>query len=138
MAMIKRELILDAPVEDVWAVIGDFARGPIRMAPGFVTGIELPAPDLRIVTFVNESVLHERFITLDNNEHRFVYSIVGGSVTPEHNNASMQVFPHDNGRSRFVWIHDVLPHELAEGFGPGMDAGLNVFKATMEGAAAQR
>jgi hypothetical protein len=66
-----------------------------------------------------------------------VYSIVGGSVTPTHNNASMQVFPHENG-SRFVWIHDVLPDELAETFGASMEHGLQVFEQTVESAVAAK
>jgi len=135
MGSVKKELIVEAPVEDLWAIIRDFAQGPIRMAPGFVTDCTLNAPDLRVATFVNGTVLHERFIALDEQQHRFVYSIVGGSVTPTHNNSSMQVLPHENG-SRFVWIHDVLPDELADTFGPSMEHGLQVFKQTVESAVA--
>ncbi|WP_433710065.1 SRPBCC family protein [Nocardia sp. CA-084685] len=133
MGSVEREIIVEAPVEQVWAIIGDFAHGPIRMAPGFVTDSTLDGPDLRIVTFENGTVLHERFIALDEAERRIVFSIVGGSVTPAHDNSSMQVFPHADG-SRFVWIHDTLPHELADAFGTSMEHGLEVFKQTVENA----
>ncbi|MFD0361266.1 SRPBCC family protein [Nocardia sp. GCM10030253] len=133
MGSVKKEIFVEASVEDVWAIIGDFGQGPIRMAPGFVTECRLDSPEVRVATFVNGTVLRERLIELDEAERRFVYSIVGDSIAPEHNNASMQVFPQDNG-SRFVWIHDVLPDELAIAFGASMDQGLEVFKRTVEGA----
>ncbi|MFE7800138.1 SRPBCC family protein [Nocardia sp. NPDC057440] len=133
MGSIKKEIVVEAHVDDVWAIIRDFGQGPIRMAPGYVTECRLDGPGVRVATFVNGTVLRERLIALDEAERRFVYSIVGDSVTPQHNNASMQVFPHDNG-SRFVWIHDVLPDELAVAFGVGMDEGLRVFKETVEAA----
>jgi len=133
MGSVEKEIIIEAPAEDVWAIIGDFAAGPIRMAPGFVTDSTLDGPDLRIVTFENGTVLHERFIALDETQRRIVFSIVGGSVTPAHDNSSMQVFQHADG-SRFVWIHDTLPHELADAFGASMEHGLSVFKQTVESA----
>jgi hypothetical protein len=45
-----------------------------------------------------------------------------------HHNASAQVIADGPGRTRFVWIADVLPDEVA---GP-MDQGLATIKATME------
>ncbi|WP_405165637.1 SRPBCC family protein [Nocardia sp. NBC_01499] len=132
MASVKKELIVEVPVENIWAIIRDFAGGPVRMAPGYAVDSKLVAPDTRVVDFANGSTLRERLVTIDDDERRFVYSIIGGSVTPEHNNATMQVFPHGDGHSRFVWIHDVLPAELAEAFGAGMDEGLRSFKQTQE------
>ncbi|MFF3223389.1 SRPBCC family protein [Nocardia suismassiliense] len=134
MASVKKELIIEAPAEQIWAIIRDFVAGPVRMAPGFATDSKLDGQDVRVVEFANGSTLRERLITLDEDERRFVYSIIGGSVTPAHNNASMQVFPHGDAHTRFVWRHDVLPAELAEAFSPGMDEGLRVFKQTQEAA----
>ncbi|MEV0292638.1 SRPBCC family protein [Nocardia sp. NPDC050710] len=135
MASVEKEIVIEAPVEDVWAIIGDFGQGPIRMAPGFVVDSRLAEPDLRIVTFADGTVVHERLIALDDAKQRFVFSIVGGSVTPIHDNATMRVFPHDDGHSRFVWTHDVLPAELADAFGASMEQGLLLFKRTVESAA---
>ncbi|MFI9404464.1 SRPBCC family protein [Nocardia sp. NPDC052316] len=134
MASVKRELIIEAPAEQIWAVIRDFVAGPVRMAPGFATESKLDGQDIRVVEFADGSTLRERLITLDEDERRFVYSIIGGSVTPAHDNASMQVFPHGEAHTRFVWRHDVLPAELAEAFSAGMDEGLRVFKQTREAA----
>ncbi|WP_433656278.1 SRPBCC family protein [Nocardia sp. CA-128927] len=136
MASVKKELIIEVPVENIWAIIRDFAAGPVRMAPGYAVDSKLVGPDTRVVDFANGSNLRERLVTIDDDDRRFVYSIIGGSVTPEHNNATMQVFPHGDGHSRFVWIHDVLPAEVAEAFSAGMDEGLRSFKQSQEGVAA--
>jgi hypothetical protein len=50
-----------------------------------------------------------------------------------HHNASAQVFPDGEGRCRFVWIADLLPHEAAPGVAGMMDQGLAVIKRTLEG-----
>lgn len=132
MATVTREIVVAAPAAALWSIIGDFAEGPIRMAPGYVVGVTLESPDLRVATFATGTVLRERLITLDHDERRLVYSIIGGSVTPEHNNASMQVFPLDETHAKFVWRHDVLPTELATAFGAAMDHGLEIFKQSVE------
>ncbi|MEU7138733.1 SRPBCC family protein [Nocardia sp. NPDC046473] len=135
MASVKKELVIEVPAENIWAIIRDFAAGPVRMAPGYAIDCKLVGPDTRVVDFANGTTLRERLVTIDDDEQRFVYSIIGGSVTPEHNNATMQVFPLGDGRSRFVWIHDVLPAELAQAFDAGMDEGLRTFKQAQEGVA---
>ncbi|WP_043628465.1 SRPBCC family protein [Nonomuraea candida] len=132
MTSVHKEIIIDTEPAAVWAIIGDFAGGPVRMAPGFVTASRLDEPDLRVVTFADGTVLRERLIALDDELRRLVFSIVGGTMRPAHDNASMQVFPHGDGRSRFVWIHDVRPDDLAGPIGAGMEHGLSVFKQTVE------
>ncbi len=37
-----------------------------------------------------------------------------GPFAAEHHHASAQVLPAGEGRSRFVWITDVLPDDLAD------------------------
>ncbi|MBO2456874.1 SRPBCC family protein [Actinomadura violacea] len=132
MASVHKEIIIDADPAAVWAIISDFTDGPARMAPGFVTDSRLDEPDVRVVTFADGTVLRERLITLDDEPRRLVYSVIGGTTQPEHDNASMQVVPHGEGRSRFLWIHDVRPDDLTAAMGAGMDHGLNIFKQTVE------
>lgn len=132
MASVQKEITIDADPATVWAIISDFTDGPVRMAPGFVTDSRLDEPDVRIVTFADGMVLRERLIARDDELRRLVYSVTGGTMQPEHDNASMQVVPHGDGRSRFVWIHDVRPDDLAIPIGAGMDHGLSIFKQTVE------
>jgi hypothetical protein len=49
-----------------------------------------------------------------------------------HHNASAQAFGDGAGRTRFVWIADFLPHELAPHIDELMERGIAVLKATLE------
>jgi hypothetical protein len=59
-----------------------------------------------------------------------VWSIVDPPYT--HHNASAQVFANGADRSRFVWIADFLPSELADRAAPLMEHALGVIKRTLE------
>lgn len=131
---VQREIFIEVDPDEVWAIVGDFADGPTRMAPGFVTDSAMDGQDVRVVTFADGTVVHERFVGLDNAARRLAFSIVGGTATPVHDNASMQAFAEGTG-TRFVWIHDTLPDELADRYGPAMTHGLAVFKKSMENRA---
>jgi hypothetical protein len=130
MAFLRTEISIAAAPAAVWDVIRDFAAGPLRMAPGFVVGCETEE-DVRVVTFADGVVVHERFVTLADNERRIVYAVVGGSVHPDHDTAEMQVVPEDGG-CRLVWTHDVRPDDLAPGFQAAMDRGAEAIKRTLE------
>jgi hypothetical protein len=129
MALLRTEISIAATPADVWDVIRDFGAGPSRMAPGFVVGCEADA-DLRVVTFADGTVVHERLVALDDGERRITYSVVGGSVRPDRDIAQMQVLP-DRGGCRFVWTRDLLPDELGPGFQAAMDRGAEVIRQTL-------
>jgi hypothetical protein len=133
MASIIREVVVEASADDVWKVVGDFATGPSRMAPGFVVDTVVQG-DRRVVTFGNGSVAVERFVSLDDDLRRLAYSVVGGTVQPEHDNAVMQILHDGERRCRFVWTRDVLPEELAEPIGQAMSRGLDVIEQTFGNA----
>jgi Polyketide cyclase / dehydrase and lipid transport len=131
MATISKEIVIGRSADDVWAVIGDFATGPSRMAPGYVVNTRIEA-DIRVVTFVDGKVARERFVTLDHENRRIVYSVVGDTLQPAHDNASMQVLPDSEDRCRLIWIHDVLPDDLAPNIDAAMTHGTAVIKHTFE------
>ena len=62
--------------------------------------------------------------------------MVEGPLSTTHHNASAQVFAEPDGRARFVWITDVLPHEAGETVEQMMEHGIGVIRATLETAAA--
>lgn len=130
MASISREVVIESSADDVWKVIGEFATGPTRMAQGFVVDTEAEG-DHRTVTFADGTVVRERLVTVDHDARRIVYSIVGGVIEPEHDNASMQVVP-DGERCRLVWLRDVLPDELAAPIAESMSQGIEVIKKTLD------
>ncbi|MEU1665714.1 SRPBCC family protein [Streptomyces sparsogenes] len=131
MASISKELPLEVGADEAWEVIRDFGAGPSRMAPGFVADTRVEA-DSRVVTFADGSVARERFVSLDDEARRIVYAVVGDTLRPAHDNASMQVVAEGEGRCRLIWIHDVLPDDLAEPIGAAMVQGMDVIKRTLE------
>ncbi|KJK50256.1 hypothetical protein UK23_11300 [Lentzea aerocolonigenes] len=130
MASISREIVIESSADDVWKVIGDFATGPSRMAPGFVVDTHPEEDGLRRVTFADGTVVRERLIGIDHDARRIVYSVVGGSVTPEHDNAAMQVV-EEGDKCRVTWIRDVLPDSLATPMAAAMTHGLTVMQKAL-------
>ncbi|MEC3917845.1 SRPBCC family protein [Nocardia sp. CDC160] len=132
MASITREILIDVPPDQVWEVVSDFINGPLRMAPDLVTATTDLGDNTREVTFTHGTVVRERLITLDPDTRRFVYSVYAGTPTPLHDNAVMQIFPHGDNASRFVWSRDLLPDSLAAPYAATMDQALLLFKKTLE------
>jgi hypothetical protein len=132
MASVREEVVIRARPEDVWAALRDWGAVHERLVPGFVIDAQLDGED-RIVTFFNGSTVRELFVDLDERERRLVWSVVAGSMT--HHNASAQVFDDGDGRTRFVWIADLLPHEAAGAVAEMMECGTAVLKHTLESGA---
>jgi uncharacterized protein (TIGR02246 family) len=129
MASIRREIAIKADPNDVWDALRDVGAVHQRLAPGFVTDARMEE-GARIVTFGNGVIARELIIDIDDAARRLVWSAAGGRLT--HHNASAQIFP-DSGRStRFVWIADLLPHEMAPAIAQMIDQGLSVIKRTLE------
>jgi hypothetical protein len=59
-----------------------------------------------------------------------VWAVVGSRLTDH--NASLQVFADGEGRSRVVWIADLLPNELAGDIAGMIEQGMVVMKKTLE------
>jgi len=109
MASIRREILLDARPEDVWDAVRDIGALHTRLVPGFVTDTRLEE-GARIVTFGNGMVVRELIVDLDDQARRLVWS-ARGRLT--HHNASAQVFPDGEKRTKLVWTADLLPNEAA-------------------------
>ena len=137
MATIIKEILIDARPEDVWAAVRDFGEVHKRLVPGFVTDCRLDG-DARIVTFANGLKAREPLVGIDDGARRLAYAAVGGRAT--HYNASVQVFAEGAEGTRFVWIIDLLPNELAAPVGAMAEQGIGVIKRTLEqaGATARR
>lgn len=128
MASIRKEILIHARSEDVWAAVRDVGAVHQRLVPGLVTDTRLEG-NARIVTFANGKVVRELIVDIDDTSRRLVYAAVGGLST--HHNASMQVFD-EGGSSRLVWITDVLPNEVAGPIGALIEKGVGIIKQTLE------
>jgi len=130
MATHRRELALNVSAEKVWAALRDFGQVHTKVAPGFLTGLEMKDGD-RIVTFFNGHVARERLVTLDDDARRIVYAIPDGRAS--HYSPAVQVFADGPSKSHLVWTIDFLPDELAPGLAAMVDHALPFMKKALEG-----
>jgi carbon monoxide dehydrogenase subunit G len=135
MASIRREIIVDAPVEHVWAALRDIGNVHTRLAQQFVIDTRLEG-DSRLVTFANGEVVQERIVDIDDRARRLVYAVVNWRTT--HHNASFQAAPDGDGRTRLTWVTDLLPDSLADLVGGFVEQGCAAIKRTLETSAAGR
>ena len=133
MASIHKEIIIDAFPDYVWDALRDFGALHTRLVPGFVTDTRLDG-DARIVTFSNGTVAREILVDCDDSKRRLVYAIVSERI--RQHSASAQVFAEADGRTRFVWIADVLPNEFAPYMDGQMDLGLAAMQKALSRSAA--
>ena len=131
MATIHKERHIDVPVEDAWDALADWGALHERLVPGFVTDARLDGTD-RIVSFFNGVTARERLVSSDAQARRLVWSIVDGPYS--HPNGVAQVLAHPEGGTRFVWIADLLPDDLAQPTDAMMERGIDTVRQTLESA----
>lgn len=137
MASIRSECEIDVDADQAWRVIGNWADGPTGMANGYVVSSSAEG-DMRVVKFAKGTVARERLVARDEAERRIVYSLIGDTVCPEHDNTAMQIVAAGPGRCLFVWSRDVLPDELAGPLHAAMEEAAQAIKRTLEGDVAAR
>ena len=129
MASIHKEVLIEVGAEDLWAALRDV--GTVHhLFRGVLTNARLEG-ETRVVTFAGGQVVRERIVAIDDERHRVAYAVVRDE--PTHHSASMQVFADGEGRSRFVWISDFLPDDLAASIRPLVEQGAAAIKQTLEG-----
>lgn len=129
MACIRKEIVVEASSDLVWAAVRDVGQVHKRLVPGVLTDAHLE-DGARVVTFANGLVVRELIVDLDDENRRFAYAAVGGRTT--HHNASIQVLSEGKDRCRLVWITDLLPQEMVSPIFALMEQGAMVMKQTLE------
>ena len=129
MASIRKEVQVNARPETIWDAARDVGAVHERLAPGFVVDTRMEE-GARVVTFGNGQVARELIVDIDDEARRLAWAVVGTRLT--HHNASMQIFPEGEGRSRVVWIADLLPNELAGYIRTMIEQSMSVMKQTLE------
>ena len=129
MASIRKEILTNARPDDVWDALRDVGALHTRLVPGFVIDTRLE-PGARVVTFGNGRIVRELIVTIDDDERRVVWSVVGTSMT--HHNGSTQVFADAQGLTKVVWIADLLPDEAAGTVSAMMEQGMALMKQTLD------
>ena len=133
MASIRTEISIDAHPDVVWDAVRDVGALHQRLVPGFVVDTRLE-DGARIVTFASGLVVRELIVDLDDRTRRLAWAARGGRLA--HHNASAQVLADGDGRTRLVWIADLLPDEVAGDVRAMMEHGAAVMKKTLEGGRA--
>ena len=131
MATIIRETIIDVDPAVAWAALSDFGAVHQRLATGFVTDCTVDTPDVRTIRFFNGAVAKERLVGLDEGARRLAYTVIESGLGPSHHNGAAQVIGEADG-TRFGWVTDVLPDQLAPTIAGLMDAGIAAITATLE------
>lgn len=132
MASIRREIVIDADPDAVWALVGD--PGVIhRWFPGIVACSVADTDDgvVRTVTLGSGIPLEEHVVTNDPITRRFQYRIAGG-VFREHL-GTVDVIDLGSGRSLAVYGTDALPDVMALVIGGATGVALENIKALAEG-----
>jgi len=131
MASIQKEFGVAATADDVWDAVRDFAAVHTRLAPGFVTDSVMD-DDSRLVTFSNGASARELLVDCDDTKRRLVYAVISERI--RQHSASVQIAEDGERRSRFVWIVDVLPNEIAPYISGQMDLSIAAMKKKLESA----
>ena len=129
MATIRKEIVIRASPEAVWDAVRDVFAVHERLVPGVLVDCRKEG-GARVVTFANGLVARELIVDVDDEARRFCWAAVGGRLT--HHNASMQVFSDGPGRTRLVWIADLLPDSLAPDIRGLMEMGSASIQKTLE------
>jgi hypothetical protein len=130
MATVRRSIEIDVAPDAAWDALRDVGAVHSRLARGFVVDCRLDG-DVRHVTFANGLTIPERIVAVDDELRRVVWTIPQPPY--EHHNGAASVEPAGDG-TRFVWVADVLPDDVAPGYADAMERGLAAIKATLEGA----
>ncbi len=131
MTTIIRDTRIDVTPADAWAALSDFGGVHQHLAVGFVADCTLDAPDVRTIRFFNGAVAKERLVGLDEDARRLAYTVIESGLGPSHQHSSAQIIEDAKG-TRFVWITDVLPDELAPTIAGLMDTGIAAIRVTLE------
>ena len=129
MPSIRREVLVDAPIEAAWTALRDVGAAHALFAP-VLTASQLDG-DVRTVRFANGMELRERILDVDETHRRVAYTVLESPSLAYHH-ASMQLDTAGPGRCLFVWITDALPAEALEAVTPLMEQGTAAFKANVE------
>jgi len=129
MASIYKEFIVSASPQFVWEAIKDVGAVHVRLAKGFVSETKLEG-NTRTVTFGNGFVVEEQIISVDDALRRLVYRAVGGRAT--HHNASFQVIAMPEGKSKVLWVTDLMPNEMKAPIEQMVELGVSAIQRTLE------
>lgn len=127
VASVRRQQIIDAAADDVWAFVGDPTTLP-EWFPGVSEAVV--DGDERTITIGAGIPLPERILTNDPILRRFQYKVTGGLF--RHHLGTIDVFDLGDGRSLISYATDAEPDVMALVIGGAAGAGLRELKRRFE------
>ncbi|MBW7457808.1 SRPBCC family protein, partial [Paenibacillus sepulcri] len=103
MGTIRKEIMIEANLEQVWDAVSDVGSVHRRFVPGYTVDTQLDG-DNRILTFANGAVVRELIVSVDDEAYRLAYAVIEGPMPLKHHHASFQVFAESSSHTRLVWI----------------------------------
>jgi len=67
MASIVREVVVEGGAAGCWDAVRDFASLHERLAPGFITDVQMVSPREREITFFSGAVAREYLVGIDDD-----------------------------------------------------------------------
>lgn len=119
---------IDAPADEVWALIGDFGGLDKWMAG--VDGCEVDG-DVRTVSTMGMEI-KELLVAHSDDDRAVTYSIIEGAPCEAHS-ATVTVAPTGESSSHVTWEVSVEPDDGAELFVTIYQGCLDQLKTTLEG-----
>lgn len=117
MGTVRRHIFIDAPAEEVWALVGD----PARLNEWFpITGCEVSRddgaadlpPTKRWITLASGLRFEEQIVTLDHDLRRFQYSIINNPIVKSHL-GTVDVIADGDSRCLVIYSTDLDPEVMA-------------------------
>jgi uncharacterized protein YndB with AHSA1/START domain len=129
MARVVKEVRIERPADEVWAVVGDYEAIPSWLPA--ITEAKVQGEE-RLCTMGEQGLIREHILSRDEAARRYEYTIVDSPLPITSHRASMEVRPAGES-SVFVWTMDIEPDELAQALDPTLEQGLAGLKARLEG-----
>jgi hypothetical protein len=134
MGTVRRHIFIDAPAEEVWALVGD----PARLNEWFpITECEVSRddgaadlpPTKRWITLASGLRFEEQIVTLDHDLRRFQYSIINNPIIKSHL-GTVDVIADGNSRCIVIYATDLDPEVMALVIAGAAGEGLKMLKNT--------
>jgi len=126
---VRRQVIVDRPVDAVWAVLGD----PATIADWFPGMVDATVEGtVRTITTESGLPLPEEIVTNDAIQHRFQYRVTAPFMT--HHLGTIDAFDLGDARTLVSYATDATPDAMALIIGGATGNALKELKRQLENA----
>jgi carbon monoxide dehydrogenase subunit G len=127
MGTVRRQIEIDRPADDVWALVGD----PTTIDQWFPGIVDCTVDGtIRTITTNSGLPIPEEIVTIDAIQRRFQYRVTAGFV--QHHLGTIDVFALDDGHTLVSYSTDAEPDAMALIIGGATGAALAEIRRQLE------